>query len=668
MSISAGTAYIDVVPNMAAFGASVQKGVATAAAPAAKGFTTAFAGLKKSLTGLFVGALAIGGLDMLINKTIEYQRTVEAISASFGIDSQAAAKFNAVAEDVGVSASSLSTPLIKLTKSAADATKGVGLAMTQWGIDVSAFLAADPSQKILLLANAYQAAGSRQSEFIAQVLGPRGKMMAPALAEWALAMKAVGDEHFPVPSKEEVIRMADFQRRLSLMAVAVGGVVLRFLERFRVELLAVGAVFVTYKLTTVVIAFTHALQGLALTGAGLTAGAVGLFARLASIGSVLAKLPMAAEAGAAGVVELGIAMTGTNTSSAGFNKALTDLYGTGQNMNSLITRLAANTRAYQSYVDDGTASSYGAERAAGAVEDSMKALNLALKNNGSSFRVTYADALALAHGETVAGLSIDRTSQYMKEQGKAAVHFAGMGTKAFNKWRRQVVSDMTDAFNTLGGVDLTVKSLAHDFQKSFNTMIKSTRIYEKAMRTLSNEKFVPQSLIEFLQTQGPEAVVGFTRLSRAQQDADIAKWKAHGQDINALKPILDSLASRVKSTTSIADATVVGLHNKLLALQGTYNVNIAVHTTGTSNLSAPRPGGWDNNPATPWPTAEGAVVMPRRGGTVVRVAEAGRPEAIIPLSKTGVDRGGPMSGEIEIRNGRMFIKNLQRELDWNARQ
>jgi hypothetical protein len=56
--------------------------------------------------------------------------------------------------------------------------------------------------------------------------------------------------------------------------------------------------------------------------------------------------------------------------------------------------------------------------------------------------------------------------------------------------------------------------------------------------------------------------------------------------------------------------------------------------------NAPRPGGWDGNPATPWPMADGGIVMPRPGGTPAILGEAGRPEAVIPLDRAGGMMGG----------------------------
>lgn len=51
-------------------------------------------------------------------------------------------------------------------------------------------------------------------------------------------------------------------------------------------------------------------------------------------------------------------------------------------------------------------------------------------------------------------------------------------------------------------------------------------------------------------------------------------------------------------------------------------------------------GGADGNPMTPWPFATGGIVMPRPGGTLGLLAEAGKPEAVIPLDRLGQLGGG----------------------------
>jgi hypothetical protein len=80
---------------------------------------------------------------------------------------------------------------------------------------------------------------------------------------------------------------------------------------------------------------------------------------------------------------------------------------------------------------------------------------------------------------------------------------------------------------------------------------------------------------------------------------------------------------------------------QLEALERTRYVNVQlkvspVGSTFAPGVSAPRPGGWDGDPSTPWPMAEGGIVRARPGGTVIRAGEAGRDEAIVPLDDAGV--------------------------------
>lgn len=62
----------------------------------------------------------------------------------------------------------------------------------------------------------------------------------------------------------------------------------------------------------------------------------------------------------------------------------------------------------------------------------------------------------------------------------------------------------------------------------------------------------------------------------------------------------------------------------------------------------PWPGGYDGNPRTPYPMAEGGIVMPRPGGTPAIIGEAGRPEAVIPLDRAGNMLHGVGAGNITV--------------------
>ena len=78
------------------------------------------------------------------------------------------------------------------------------------------------------------------------------------------------------------------------------------------------------------------------------------------------------------------------------------------------------------------------------------------------------------------------------------------------------------------------------------------------------------------------------------------------------------------------------------------NIQLAAKSVGGKKLTAAEvkraranlSGGADGNPMTPWPFATGGIVMPRPGGTLGLLAEAGKPEAVIPLDRMGNLGGG----------------------------
>lgn len=86
----------------------------------------------------------------------------------------------------------------------------------------------------------------------------------------------------------------------------------------------------------------------------------------------------------------------------------------------------------------------------------------------------------------------------------------------------------------------------------------------------------------------------------------------------------------------------VGPGNALKAAE-----KMGIKLTPAQALQASRDlvGGADGNEATPWPMARGGIVLPRPGGTLARIGEAGRPEAVIPL-----DRFGSMGGNTYVIN------------------
>lgn len=132
------------------------------------------------------------------------------------------------------------------------------------------------------------------------------------------------------------------------------------------------------------------------------------------------------------------------------------------------------------------------------------------------------------------------------------------------------------------------------------------------------------------------AVGMFDGIKHAAQDA-----------INWVKQQFENLLDYIKHIPSeIADATkgMVGdvVHGALGGLKQLGN---------------------DILPGSPFGAAEGAVVNPRPGGTIVRVAEAGRPEAIVPLDKYSIGGGDTAA---EIRGLRDDVRQLIAVTDASA--
>jgi hypothetical protein len=113
------------------------------------------------------------------------------------------------------------------------------------------------------------------------------------------------------------------------------------------------------------------------------------------------------------------------------------------------------------------------------------------------------------------------------------------------------------------------------------------------------------------------------------------------QDINNLDNVVDrtvnqTLASMITSNPFATPQTIVDL----MAKDG-----VKFSLADAKKAFNDPIGGADGDKYTPWPMAKGGVVMPRPGGTIARIGEAGRPEAVIPL-----DRFGGLGGNTYVIN------------------
>jgi hypothetical protein len=116
--------------------------------------------------------------------------------------------------------------------------------------------------------------------------------------------------------------------------------------------------------------------------------------------------------------------------------------------------------------------------------------------------------------------------------------------------------------------------------------------------------------------------------------------------LDALKQIDNILSASDKGNLAKGNATGFTAKNKAGLLTDA-NIQAAAGRLGRSltgaeikRARADLSGGADGNPMTPWPFAKGGIVMPRPGGTLGVIGEAGKPEAVIPLDRMGDMFGG----------------------------
>ena len=116
--------------------------------------------------------------------------------------------------------------------------------------------------------------------------------------------------------------------------------------------------------------------------------------------------------------------------------------------------------------------------------------------------------------------------------------------------------------------------------------------------------------------------------------------------LDAVSAIDDILSASDRGNKAKGDATGFTVRNKQ-GLMSDANIQAAAGRLGRTlsqqeivRARANISGGADGNPMTPWPFAEGGVVMPRPGGTLGVIGEAGKPEAVIPLDRISDMFGG----------------------------
>jgi len=182
-----------------------------------------------------------------------------------------------------------------------------------------------------------------------------------------------------------------------------------------------------------------------------------------------------------------------------------------------------------------------------AVKDAVDTSDASVRQNIATMN-TETEALSQTEKEC---REVAKSLGYMSgEAGGATLsitRFANMTEKELKEWSKGV-KESFDKF-TLGLEEGATQSniTRHEFVHASNVMEREARALAKAMRDISEEKWVNDKYIQFLSEQGPEWLIGFSKLTKEQQVVAQDAWETTTRKTDQAKDSLDRIAGALKT-------------------------------------------------------------------------------------------------------------------------
>jgi hypothetical protein len=124
---------------------------------------------------------------------------------------------------------------------------------------------------------------------------------------------------------------------------------------------------------------------------------------------------------------------------------------------------------------------------------------------------------------------------------KAVVEFANKSGKELEDWRRDVSESFDSAIFDLDNLGHTADITRKRFREAHQAMEDRAREMAKALREIAQEKWINEKYVAFLSDQGPEWLIGFTKLNDEQQRKAQDAWEATTKKTDAAKNSLDKI-------------------------------------------------------------------------------------------------------------------------------
>jgi hypothetical protein len=153
----------------------------------------------KSMQGRIIGLVGVGGIGLLINKTIQVSDQTAKLSKRLGISTEALSQYRHVADLSGVSFESLTNGMKKLQKSASDASVGLSTpkkAFEALNIEVESFKRLAPELQFEVFADAVSkvANQSDKTRIAMDVMGRAGSDLLTVMNDGSGAIRAMREE------------------------------------------------------------------------------------------------------------------------------------------------------------------------------------------------------------------------------------------------------------------------------------------------------------------------------------------------------------------------------------------------------------------------------------------------------------------------------------------
>ena len=145
-----------------------------------------------------------------------------------------------------------------------------------------------------------------------------------------------------------------------------------------------------------------------------------------------------------------------------------------------------------------------------------------------------------------------QTGDAAEDATKDVVRFAHMSKKELKDWQDDIGESFDSVIFDLDNMAHKADVTRREFIKAHEAMEDRARELSRAMKELRGERWVNDDYIKFLSEQGPDWLIGFTKLTKEQQREAQQAWEDSARATDNAKGSLDKI---IKALDDMAGTT-----------------------------------------------------------------------------------------------------------------